>query len=95
MCHVSVGHVARAFEDAGIPTVTVMVGAFEHVARRMSLPRVLLTPFPMGRPLGAAGDTERQSDVLTTAFDLLDRSPEPTITWYDHAFRHGNWPADG
>ncbi len=87
----SVGHVARSFEDAGIPTVTVMVGAFEHVARRMSLPRVLLTPFPMGRPLGAAGDSDRQTEVLTTAFDLLDRASEPTITWYDQPFRYGSF----
>lgn len=37
----------------------------------MALPRVLLTPHPMGRPLGAPGDRERQREVIMAALDLL------------------------
>ncbi|RMG95868.1 MAG: hypothetical protein D6708_02845 [Candidatus Dadabacteria bacterium] len=72
MCHVSVGHVARTLEDAGLPTVAIYVKAFARVAREMHLPRVLLTPHPLGRPLGAPGDRERQSQVLRAALDLLE-----------------------
>jgi len=52
--------------------VTVMVSAFEHVARVMKIPRTLTVRHPMGRPLGAAGDKERHSEVLNAAFDLLE-----------------------
>ena len=72
MCHVSVGHVARALEDAGTATVVVMVRSFRHVAERMALPRVVITRHPMGRPFGAPGDVERQTEVLDAALSLLD-----------------------
>lgn len=88
----SVGHVARAIEEAGTPTVVVMVKAFRHVAERMTLPRTLITPHPMGRPLGAAGDTERQADVLDAAIDLLDRAAEAgTIIEFGSPFRPGSF----
>lgn len=92
----SVGHVARAIEEAGTPTVVVMVKAFEHVARRMTLPRTLITPNPMGRPLGAVGDTQRQSEVLDAAFDVIDRSDEPgTVVEFAPPFRPGTFGARG
>jgi hypothetical protein len=69
---VSVGHVARAIEESGIPTVTVMVRAFEHRAREMKIPRTLVVKHPMGRPLGAAGDIARHHEVLRAAFGLLE-----------------------
>ena len=68
----SVGHVARALEEAGIPTVVVMVKAFRHVAERMSLPRAVITPHPMGRPFGPVGDVATQSRVVDAALGLLD-----------------------
>jgi hypothetical protein len=69
---VSVGHVARAIEESGIQTVTVMVRAFEHRAREMKIPRTLVVKHPMGRPLGAAGDIARHHEVLRAAFGLLE-----------------------
>jgi len=91
VCHVSVGHVARAIEESGTPTVVVMVKAFAHVAERMSLPRVVVTPHPMGRPFGAAGDVETQSEVLDAALDLLDRATNGgTILEVDTRFRPGS-----
>jgi hypothetical protein len=73
---VSVGHVAREFEAAGIPTVAVYVRAFRHVAEAMGVPRTVVTRHPMGRTLGAPGDVERQSDVIGAAFALLDSAQE-------------------
>lgn len=70
--------------------MVVMVKAFEHIARRMTLPRTLVTRNPMGRPLGAPGDTERQFEVLDAAFDLVDRADEPgTIVELETLFRPG------
>ena len=71
MCHVSVGHVARSAEEAGIPTVSIYVRAFRHVAVEMALPRTVVVRHPMGRPLGAPGDRERQAEVLDAALSLL------------------------
>lgn len=70
MCHVSVGHVARAVEESGIPTVVVMVRAFSHVAERMTLARTVVTRHPMGRPFGPVGDETRQRLVLDAALEL-------------------------
>jgi hypothetical protein len=73
----SVGHVARLLEASGIATVIIAVAAFETRMRMMSLPRVLLTPHPMGRPVGAPGDRSGQRQVLEAALDLLDSAAGP------------------
>lgn len=68
----SVGHLARLLEEAGIATVIVAVAAFRPRMDIMNLPRLLLTPHLMGRPLGLAGDAEQQSAVLRAALNLLE-----------------------
>jgi hypothetical protein len=70
-----VGHVARLLETAGIATVIVAAKAFRPRMEVMPLPRLLLTPHLMGRPLGPAGDTEQQRTVLHAAFNLLETAP--------------------
>lgn len=72
-------------EAAGIPTVMVAVAAFEQPLRKMALPRVLLTPFLKGRPLGPVGDAATQRDVLQKALDLLGAAEQPTMTTYQKA----------
>lgn len=81
----SVGHVQRAIETAGIPTVNVSVQSFGHVAELMSVPRALITQHPLGRPLGAPGDAERQRAVVERALSLLD-SPEPAIVEFGEPY---------
>jgi hypothetical protein len=83
---VSVGHVQRAIEAAGIPTVGVYIGAFAHVPRQMSVARALITPHPLGRPLGAPGDSERQLAVVEAALDLF-QATEPTIREFRLPYR--------
>ncbi|MEM7330507.1 MAG: hypothetical protein AAF490_00355 [Chloroflexota bacterium] len=67
----SVGHIARGFEEAGIPTVIIATKAFRPRLEAMTLPRIILTPYPMGRPLGAPHDAAGQRKILTAALDLL------------------------
>jgi len=87
---VSVGHVARVFEEAGIPTVVIMSGVFAHRARTMRMPRVVLTPHIMARPLGAPHDVARQRAVLDTALDLLANAPgNGTIVEFPEPYRPG------
>lgn len=70
----SVGHVARAIEEAGVSTVSVFIEAFAHYAEQMWLPRTLSVPHPMGRPLGPPGRPERQREVIEAALDLVDEA---------------------
>ncbi len=80
------GHVQRAIEEAGLPTVSIYVRSFGHIPELMGLSRGLITRHPMGRPLGAPGDVERQRAVVEAALALLD-SPEQTIVEFDESYR--------
>ncbi|NNC75030.1 MAG: hypothetical protein HKN93_05905 [Acidimicrobiia bacterium] len=75
----SVGHVGRAIEEAGIATTAVYVRSFRHVVDEMQLPRAVITNHPMGRPLGAAHDRDRQRAVVNAALGLIDTAAERTI----------------
>ncbi|MEM7345305.1 MAG: hypothetical protein AAF485_13785 [Chloroflexota bacterium] len=68
----SVGHVARLLEDVGIATVIISAQAFRPRLEVMTLPRLLLTPHVMGRPVGAPHDQARQRETLLAALDLLE-----------------------
>jgi hypothetical protein len=82
VCHGSVGLVARALEARGIPTVAVFIAAFRHVAVKLRVPRVLVTPHLMGRTIGPVGDRRRQRQVVDAALDLLEGAtgPETIVT---------------
>lgn len=67
----SVGHIARTLEEAGIPTVIIATKAFRPRLEAMMLPRIILTPYPMGRPLGAPNDSHGQRKTLMAALELL------------------------
>ena len=72
MCHVSVGHVARQLEAAGIATVIIGIQAFRSHMEMMTLPRVLVTPHLMGRTVGAPGDRAGQRATVIAALRLLE-----------------------
>ena len=86
----SVGHVARAFEEAGISTVALTAMPFHHVAERMNPPRVLITPHISGRTISAPGDVARQREVLLAAFMLLEEATEGgTLRTMEGKYRPG------
>jgi hypothetical protein len=58
-------------------TVAIYVEAFAHCAEAMRLPRTLVTPHPMGRPIGPPGDRVRQREVIEAALRLVDTATEP------------------
>ncbi len=68
----SVGHIARLVEEAGIPTVIIATEAFRPRLEAMTVPRLVLTPNPMGRPLGAPHDVAGQRKTLNAALALLE-----------------------
>jgi hypothetical protein len=77
VCHGSVGLVSRALEEQGIPTVSVFIRAFAHVAGALQVPRVLVTPHLMGRTIGAVGDRRGQREVVEAALRLLVEARAP------------------
>lgn len=52
----------------------------------MSVAGALVTPNPLGRPLGAPGDTERQLEVVAAAVALFDVDM-PTVRDHPVAYR--------
>ncbi len=81
----SVGHIARVMEENGIATVIIAVQAFEKMLKTMTLPRVLITPHPMGRPLGPPGSSDKQRQVIKAALELLDTSNAGGVMSYFNA----------
>lgn len=77
-------------EEGGIATVIIATKAFRPRLEAMTPPRVLLTPNPMGRPLGAPHDVEGQRKTLMAALDLLaNASHAGTIVDFEHAYKLG------
>lgn len=68
------GHLARLFEDAGIATVIIGIRAFMDRLIGMTVPRALVTPYPMGRTLGAPNRPEMQRLALLAGLKLLERA---------------------
>jgi hypothetical protein len=66
-------------EEAGIVTVVVAVAALERPLRAMSLPRVLLTPHLLGRPIGYPGQRHQQGEVIRAALEMLAAVDAPRV----------------
>jgi hypothetical protein len=71
---VSVGHIARTFESAGIPTVAFGVQAFKSRMAPMRIPRLVLTPELMGKTLGKPNDVPTQRRYLEIGLELLENA---------------------
>ena len=64
-------------ESEGLSTTGISL-VREHT-EAMAPPRSLWVPFPLGRPLGAAGDAAFQHRVIAAALVLLDRPEGPVL----------------
>jgi len=62
------------------------VRSFGRVPELMGVARALITPNPMGRPLGAPNDPERQLEVVRSALALLENTA-PGIVEFDKPYR--------
>jgi hypothetical protein len=67
-----------------------MSTVFKDRTAAMNPARILLTPHPMGRPLSAPFDVERQRAVLMAGLDLLNTATTGgTVVEYDEPYRTG------
>ncbi len=64
------------------------VSAFGHIPELMGVSRAVVSQHPMGRPLGAPGDSQRQLEVVRAALDLLPGAA-PTIDLLPATYRAG------
>ena len=64
-------------ETEGLSTTGISL-VREHT-EAMAPPRALWVPFPLGRPLGVAGDAAFQHRVIAAALALLDRPEGPVL----------------
>ena len=58
-------------------TTSIYIEAFAHYAADMRVPRTLITPHPMGRPVGAPGDAARQRQAVEAALALIHDADAP------------------
>jgi hypothetical protein len=63
-------------EAAGMATVVIAAAAFRERLTAMSLPRLVTTPYLMGRPLGMPRNRNQQRTTLVAALDLLARATQ-------------------
>jgi D-proline reductase (dithiol) PrdB len=75
VCNRSGGLVARVIEEAGIPTVLVMM--YKGVAEKLRPPRVAHVRFPFGRPLGEPDNSDQQRVVIEDALGILETATKP------------------
>lgn len=76
----SVGHIARSFEQSGIPTVAFGITAFKSRMLPMAIPRLVITPELLGKTLGKPNDKKSQLKYLEAGLDLLENAPAGNST---------------
>ena len=64
--------------------MVVASGVYEVRLTSMRVPRLLLTPFMMGLPLGKPGDEDTHQKVVSTALSLFDRADgdQPMVEFF-------------
>jgi len=72
----SVGHLARTFEQAGISTVSFGIMAFKSRMIPMAVPRLVFTPELLGKTLGKPDDLGSQLQYLKSGLELLENAVE-------------------
>ena len=77
MCNQTVCLVQAALEREGITTVSISL--LREVTAKLTPPRALWVPFPMGYPLGEPKNADLQHEVIAAALRLLERNDVPVL----------------
>lgn len=75
MCHQTVGLVARALEDAGIPTVSLT--AARDITEEVRPPRAVYVHAPLGWQIGMPHDVDGQRARLRAVLEAGSEIDEP------------------
>jgi hypothetical protein len=77
MCTRAVSALAHMLEERGVPTAVIAL--ILPQVEKIRPPRAVMTPFPLGRPLGEPNNAAFQHRVLQHALGLLERGDGPVI----------------
>ncbi|MDM8539551.1 hypothetical protein QUF90_00550 [Desulfococcaceae bacterium HSG9] len=69
------GLIQRVIEAAGIVTISITLS--REITQKVRPPRALYTGFPLGHPLGFAGQSFRQLQVLRQMLKYLQKIKTP------------------
>jgi hypothetical protein len=75
VCHQSVGLIARAVEEAGIPTLC-MTSAID-ITQAVKAPRAVFVNFPLGHQTGKPNQPELQKRIVTDAMRAFETIAKP------------------
>lgn len=67
--------VARAIEEAGIPTV--VIASARDITESVKPPRTVFVDYPLGHQTGLPGNPESQLHILRTALEFLASATTP------------------
>jgi hypothetical protein len=90
-----VGLIARAVEATGIPTVSISIT--KELTKMVGVPRALYLRWPLGHPLGAAGQSLQQRTVIFDSLRLLQSAQRPGIIeepgyrWRRESYSEPDW----
>jgi D-proline reductase (dithiol) PrdB len=73
----TVGLAQATVEDRGIPTASITMLA--DITAKISPPRALSVPYPLGFPFGEANNVELQTEILMQLLALLVRNDVPVL----------------
>ena len=89
------GLIARAIEQAGIPTVSVSIT--RDLTESVGVPRAVFVKWPLGHPLGEPGNAAQQRTVIFDALKLLITASEPGVIvepgyrWRRETYAEPDW----
>ncbi len=71
------GLIARAVEAVGVPTIAVSIA--RDLTEAVGTPRAIFLRWPLGHPLGEAGQPAQQRSVIYQALRQLRDADEPGV----------------
>jgi len=92
-----VGLIARAIEQAGIPTVSISIT--KDLTEAVGIPRAVFVKWPLGHPLGERGNPTQQRTMIFEALRLLIEAEEagiirePGYRWRRETYTEPNFSA--
>lgn len=89
------GLIARAVEAAGIATVSLSIA--KELTLAVGVPRAVFVKWPLGHPLGEAGNAAQQRTLIFEALCLLRAAQtpgqmfEPGYRWRRESYIEPDW----
>ncbi len=89
------GLIARAIERTGIPTTSISIT--KDLTEAVGVPRAVFVKWPLGHPLGEAGNAFQQRTLIFDALRLLVEAEEsgvivePGYRWRREEYSEPEW----